>query len=74
MQEAPVEEVVRALLTLPPERVTEVRDFVLFLQSRYRQTVDVADAWTEDDIRDLVAASLAYGAGSSADSPDDPAE
>ncbi len=73
MQEAPVKEVVRALLALPPERVAEVHDFILFLQSRYGQSVDTSDSWTEADVRDLIAASLAHAAESMPYSPDDSA-
>ncbi len=62
MPEAPVREVVRALLALPPERVAEVYDFILFLRSRYGQAMDVSDVWTEQDIADLTAASLSYAA------------
>ncbi len=73
MQEAPVKEVVRALLALPPERVAEVHDFILFLQSRYGQSVDTSDSWTEADVRDLIAASFRYAAEPSPDSPADAA-
>lgn len=55
------EQLVRAISTLPPEKVAEVYDFVLFLQGRYgRPIVDSSDAWNEEDIRDLAAATLAY--------------
>jgi hypothetical protein len=38
---------VRALLALPPERVVEVYDFILFLLKRYGQVTDISDAWTK---------------------------
>ena len=60
MQETPVREVIRALLTLTPERVAEVYDFILFLKDRYGQSLDVSDVWIEEDIHDLTAASLIY--------------
>ena len=60
MSETPVKDVVRALLTLPPERVAEVYDFILFLQSRYGQVVEVNDAWSDEDLSDLSEASLKY--------------
>ena len=55
-------EILGALSTLPSEKVAEVYDFVAFLQERYgqRTTIDVSDVWSEEDIHDLVQASLAY--------------
>jgi hypothetical protein len=42
--------------------VAEVYDFVTFLQERYGQriAVDVSDAWSEEDLHDLMEASLAH--------------
>lgn len=55
------EQIVRAISTLPPEKVAEVYDFVLFLQTRYgRPMVDSSDAWSGEDIQDLAATTLAY--------------
>lgn len=55
------EQIVRAIATLPPEKVAEVYDFVLFLQMRYGQSaVDTGDSWSEEDIRDLTMAAIAY--------------
>jgi hypothetical protein len=55
-------EILEALSTLPPEKVAEVHDFVTFLQERYgqRTAVDVSDAWSEEDLHDLMQASLAH--------------
>lgn len=55
-------EILDALFTLPPEKVAEVYDFVTFLQERYSQraAVDVNDAWSEEDLDDLIRASLAH--------------
>ena len=55
-------EIFDALFTLPPEKVAEVYDFVTFLQERYSQraAVDVNDAWSEEDLDDLIRASLAH--------------
>jgi hypothetical protein len=55
-----VPDVVRELHALSPERVAEVYDFVLFLKSRPTLTVDVDDAWSEEDRRDASLASLQY--------------
>lgn len=57
-----VQQIVQTLRSLPPEKVAEVWDFVSFLQDRYAvtQKVDVADAWSEQDLQDLSRASLAY--------------
>ncbi|MDH7486467.1 MAG: hypothetical protein QHJ81_09365 [Anaerolineae bacterium] len=55
-------EILEVLFTLPPEKVAEVYDFVTFLQERYgqRTTMDVSDAWSEEDLEDLMRASLTY--------------
>jgi hypothetical protein len=55
-------EIFEALSTLPTEKVAEVYDFVTYLQERYgqRATVDVSDAWSEEDLHDLMRASLAH--------------
>ena len=50
------EEILRALSQLPPEKVAEAQDFILFLRERYktRESVDESDFWTEEDLRDLL--------------------
>ena len=55
-------DILQALSTLPTEKVAEVYDFVTYLQERYgqRTTVDVSDAWSEEDLHDLMRASLAH--------------
>ena len=57
-----VQQIMQALLTLPPEKISEVWDFVAFLQGRYAGTpsVDVSDTWTDKDMTDLSTASLVY--------------
>ncbi len=62
MSKAQIEQIVKAISTLPPEKVTEVYDFVLFLQARYGHPlpIDTGDAWSEEDIHDLVIATLTY--------------
>lgn len=64
--ERQVQQIVEALGTLPPEKVTEVRDYVWFLQARYSRSsvVDINDSWSKQDMHDLTAASLAYAAQS----------
>jgi len=54
--------ILEALITLPTEKVAEVYDFVTYLQERYgqRATVDVSDAWSEEDLHDLMRASLGH--------------
>ena len=56
------EEILRALNTLPSEKVAEVEDFVLFLKERYsrEKVLDESDLWTDEDIRDLTAAVLSH--------------
>jgi hypothetical protein len=54
--------ILEALSTLPTEKVAEVYDFVTFLRERYgqRTAVDMSDAWSEEDLHDLMRASLAH--------------
>ena len=54
------QEILRDLITLPPEAVAEVQDFVCFLKERGKRekTFDESDAWTEEDLHDLTAAVL----------------
>jgi Protein of unknown function (DUF2281). len=54
------EEILRALSTLPSEKVVEVQDFILFLKQRYgyEKAVDESEAWTEEDLHDLTGAVL----------------
>lgn len=61
-----VQQIVQTLHSLPPEKVAEVWDFVSFLQERYvaAEKVDVADSWSEQDLKDLTMASLAYAGNS----------
>ncbi|MBX2999644.1 MAG: hypothetical protein KF893_14090 [Caldilineaceae bacterium] len=40
--ERQVQQIVEALVTLPPEKVAEVHDFVIFLQDRYSQLASAA--------------------------------
>ena len=55
-------EILRALNTLPPEKVTEVQDFVFFLKGRYggEKVIEESDAWTEEDLHDLTTAVLQH--------------
>ncbi len=55
-------EIIRAFRHLPAEKVREVRDFALFLKERSSrgQPVNESDEWTDEDIRDFLAASLDY--------------
>jgi hypothetical protein len=61
-----VQQIVRTLHSLPPEKVAEVWGFVSFLQERYAEMekVDMADYWSEKDLQDLTRASLAYAGNS----------
>ena len=60
--ETHVKQIIQALYALPPEKVTEVWDFVAFLQDRYAEVepVDTDDSWNDQDLHDLRQASLAY--------------
>lgn len=55
-----VDDVIEVLKDLPPERVEEVYDFALFLNSRCKSQSDFSDEWTEEDMRDATIASLRY--------------
>ena len=52
-------EILKALKGLPPEKVTEVRNFVDFLQSQYQQSqiLDESDEWSDEDLRDFTSSS-----------------
>ena len=54
------EEILRALSELPPDKVAEAQDFILFLKERYKsgQSVDESDFWTEEDLQDLIASVM----------------
>lgn len=56
----PIKEVVDALFTLPKEQIATVYEFIMFLQARYGQEVDIAEEWTDEDVEDLRTASLQY--------------
>lgn len=55
-------EILQTLQVLPADKVAEVYDYLIFLRERYARarTVDVSDAWSDEDIHDLVMASLAH--------------
>lgn len=57
-----VQEIVQALVTLPTEKIREVRDYVWFLQTRYSDpgALDADDVWSDEDLADVVKASLTY--------------
>jgi hypothetical protein len=55
-------EILEALQSLPADKVEAVYDYVTFLRQRYgeNQRIDKSDTWSEEDISDLVGASLAH--------------
>jgi len=57
-----IEQIAQILIDLPPEKIVAVRDYVLFLQSRYgsSEIIDESDVWSEEDARDISAASISY--------------
>jgi hypothetical protein len=57
-------EILQALTKLPTEKVAEVQDFIFFLNERYSSpiTIDENDMWTDEDIEDLLVASMNYAA------------
>lgn len=52
-------EILKGLKGLPPEKVSEVRNFVDFLQSQYQQSqiLDESDEWSDEDLRDFTSSS-----------------
>lgn len=72
--EIEVQRIASILFTLPLEKIMEVRDYTLFLQARYGQLatnrtpnlsastsslhLDIADSWSDEDLRDLATASF----------------
>jgi len=54
-------EILSLLRTLPKDKVDEVKDFVLFLKTKYgNNETDESWSWSEEDIRDLTNFSLNY--------------
>ncbi len=54
-------DILHTLRVLPADKVAEVYDYVAYLRDRYGKIpVDISDAWSEQDLKDLYAASLAY--------------
>ena len=52
-------EILQALKNLPPEKISQVRDFAVFLQHQYGKspTIDESDEWTDEDLRDFTTSS-----------------
>jgi hypothetical protein len=71
---AQVEEILHSLKALPPEKVEEVRDYVLFLKDRYGKDGDYDEGWSDDDLRDLTTHVWDYGVQAMPweDEPDEP--
>lgn len=53
-------EILILLKTLPPDKITEVKDFVIFLKSKYSPNIDYSTEWSNEDMRDLTNFSLNY--------------
>lgn len=53
-------EILTLLKGLPLEKLVEVKDFVLFLKSRYQTNIDYSTEWTDEDLADFTNASLRY--------------
>lgn len=56
-------QIVEVLGSLPADKLEEVRDFALFLKSRYGTDIqiDQSDEWTDEDMNDMSVASMNYG-------------
>ncbi|MFN2456066.1 MAG: hypothetical protein ABR577_17825 [Pyrinomonadaceae bacterium] len=59
LTEEHAQEILRALRTLPPEKITQARDFIRFLQAQYGRAtpIDESDAWTDKDLRYVASAA-----------------
>jgi hypothetical protein len=56
-----LQEIVQALAALPPDKIEEVRDFVLFLHTRHgKQPLEELGDWSEEDMRELSLAVWKY--------------
>ena len=55
-------EIVDLLKSLPSEKITEVKDFAMFLREKYKNTevIDESDEWSDEDLQDAVFASTNY--------------
>lgn len=62
MSDPKIEQIMHLLVDLPPAKIIDVRDYVLFLRNRYGavEAMDDDNAWSEEDIRDLGTASMRY--------------
>ncbi len=65
---AQAKEILQTLQVLPADKLTEVYDYLSFLRERYAKgkVIDVSDAWSDEDLRDLMKASLIYAERSGA--------
>ena len=56
------EELISIIHSLPDEKLPEIKDYLLFLQSRYGKPpiIDESESWSEEDLRDISTASLNY--------------
>ena len=63
------EEILRALVGLPADKVAEAQDFILYLRERYghQQPIDESDVWSDEDLRDLASAAAGYAGQSFAE-------
>ncbi|KAF0250471.1 MAG: hypothetical protein FD167_143 [bacterium] len=53
-------EILTLLRTLPKDKVDEVKDFALFLKTKYQSNIDYSTEWTDEDLADFSNASLNY--------------
>ncbi len=55
-------EILQILQSLPADQIAEVIDYLNFLRERYaaKQSTDMGASWSDEDISDLLAASLVY--------------
>ncbi|MDE3088830.1 MAG: hypothetical protein KGJ80_05555 [Chloroflexota bacterium] len=62
LTKAQAKEIMQTLQALPADKLAEVFDYLTFLRERYGEhtPVDMSEAWSEEDVSDLIRASLSY--------------
>lgn len=54
--------IINHLNILPPDKIFEVENYIIALKERYRldTKIDDSEIWTDEDIQDLMAATLKH--------------
>ncbi|MBS1792926.1 MAG: hypothetical protein JSS81_03685 [Acidobacteria bacterium] len=62
MTDPQILEILEVLKSLPPEKVADVKTFACMLRDRYGRSAarEESDAWTAEDLGEVVVASMNY--------------